>query len=415
MLMKLFGVNFSAGSEFRITEDDQAWVEENFRWLKIVFGYPNQHHEQVVLNAKFFPATFESQNLSVENALTDLCSLFALPRNHVRHVMLSDLRDSNNIPYQIDGKAFECETELKKGGHTIYIANSLLKHQDRLLFCLIYEFVRIRLAESEIDYDAGGDDNGLFLYLAGIYYGFGVLLAQNLLHAGRSTDGMWEMKWNYGSEMPQQVMAFSLATYASMLGENNPAWKNEFKGDFRKMLEGALEYLRQNPNDLYDPAEVKANELFNLADEYFDKRDFEEAIATLQKVLFLTNDEHMKADVYNNMGYYYMIARDYKQGISNFRKALALGSEYGYANDNLGYALIMTGELEEGLSFVQKAIETGNNDPAYSFRNLALYYQHKNEFGRAEEYYKKAFKEGTPVDLLDVHYDEFLVLKGSKI
>lgn len=412
--MKIFGLNLSAHDDFRITEEDKTWVEENFRWLKMVFGYPSKHHEQVLLTAEFFPATFESKALSVENALSDLCKLFSLPRQHVRHVMLSDLRDSNNVPYQIEGKAFECETDLKRGDHTIYIANALLKHHDRLLFCLIYEFIRIRLAESEIEYDAGGDDNGLFLYLAGIYYGFGVLLAQNLIHAGWSSEGLWEMKWNYGSEMPQQVMAFSLATYASMQGEDNPSWKNEFKGDFKKMLEGALQYVKHNPNDLFDRTEVTANELFNKADEYFEKRDLDEAIATLQKILFLTNDAHMKADVYNNMGYYYMIKKDYQQGISNFRKALALGSEYGFANDNLGYALIVTGRPEEGLSFVQKAIETGNNDPAYSYRNLALYYQSTHDFAKAEEYFQKAFNQNTPVDLLEFQYGEFLEIQGEQ-
>jgi tetratricopeptide (TPR) repeat protein len=121
----------------------------------------------------------------------------------------------------------------------------------------------------------------------------------------------------------------------------------------------------------------------------------------------------MKADVYNNMGYYYMRKRDYQQGISNFRKALALGPAYGFANDNLGYALIVTGELEEGLSYMEKAIETGNNDIAYTYRNLALYHQRKKEFDLAEEFFQKSFDQKTPVDLLEYHYGEFLLDQGD--
>lgn len=411
--MKIFGLNFSAGSDFKITDDDKLWVEENFRWLKEVFGYPNKSHEQILFTPKFFPASFNAQMITIENAITDISGLLDLPGNCVRCVMLSDLRDMNNVPYEIEGKAFGCETELKKGDYTIYVANSLIKHPDLLLYSLIYEFIRIRLTESEIEFDAGGDDNGLFIYLAGIYYGFGVLLAQNLVNTGRSNDGLWEIKWNYRSEMPQQVMAFSLATYANLRGETDPSWKNEFNGDFRKMFEGALSYLQAHPNDLYDETEVKANDLFNQSCEHFENHELDEAIAALQKILFLTNDAHMKADVYNNMGYYYMRTRDYQQGISNFRKALALGSGYGYANDNLGYALIMTGELEEGLSYLQKALETGNNDPAYTYRNFALYHHRKNDFTKAEEFFQKAFAQNTPVDLLEYHYGEFLLEKGE--
>ncbi|HYC85712.1 MAG TPA: tetratricopeptide repeat protein [Chryseosolibacter sp.] len=411
--MKIFGINLSPGGDFKITDEDKLWVEENFRWLKQVFGYPNRMEEQVLFSANFFPLTFAAQTVKAENVISDLCNLFGISRDHVKYVIRTDLRDSNDIPYQIEGKLFEAETDLKKGQYTIFIANSSLTHPQRLIYSLIYEFIRIRLTESEVEYDVGGDDTGLFIYLAGIYYGFGVILAQNLLYSGRSSDGMWEIKWNYGSEMPEPVMAFSLATYAHLRGESDPPWKNEFKGDFRKLLEGALTYLQANPNDLYNDSEVKANDLFNEANEQFERHEFDEAIATLQKILFLTDDPHLKADVYNNMGYYYMRKNDYSQAISNFHKALALGPEYGFANDNLGYALIMTGELEEGKSYLDKAMATANNDPAYTFRNFALYHQRRKELDRAEEFFQKAFDEKTPVDLLEYHYGEFLLERGE--
>lgn len=407
--MKIFDINSASAGDFKITEDDRMWVEENFSWLIKVFGYPNRQEEQVLLTARFFPATLGSDDVSVDHVITDLCKLFSIPREIVAYEIITDLRDYNNIPYEIDGKPFECESELKKGAHKVFVAQSLQRHPERLIYSLIYEFVRIKLTESELEYDVGGDDTGLFVYLAGIYYGFGVMLAQNLLNAGRSSDGMWEIKWNYGSEMPLQVMAFSLATYANLTGNNDPSWKNELKGDFRKMFEEAIAFLKANPNDLYDEKEVQANDLFNLANEHFEKNELDEAISTLQKILFITDDDVMKADVYNNMGYYYLMTKNYQQGISNFRKALALGPEYGFANDNLGYALIMTGELEEGKSYLDKAMATGNNDVAYTYRNFALYYQKKKDYKLAEEWYQRSFDEKSQVDLLDYHYKQFLL------
>jgi len=412
--MKIFGINTgSDGSGFKITDDDRLWVEENFRWLKEIFGYPNRMEQQVLLTAKFFPATFSSQPVTSDNVVTDLCVLFGIPRECVHLEIHTDLRDCNNVPYEIEGKAFECETDLKPGAYTIFIANSLQKRPERLIYSLIYEFIRIRLTESDLEFDVGGDDTGLFIYLAGIYYGFGVILAQNLVDMGRNNDGMWEIKWNYVSEMPQQVMAFSLATYASLSGNNNPEWKNEFKGDFKKMFEGAIAYVQANPSDLYDENEVKANDLFNEACAHFNNHEYDAAISSLQKILFLTSDDTMKADVYNNMGYYYMRKKDYAQGISNFRKALILAPEYGYANDNLGYALIITGELDEGFEYLGRAMQTPSNDIAYTYRNLALYYQYKNQPDLAEQFFQKSFELKTPVDLLEYHYGKFLLEQGD--
>jgi tetratricopeptide (TPR) repeat protein len=338
--MKIFGLNPN-NRDFKITEEDRLWVEENFRWLKEVFGYPNKSEEQVLLTRKFFPATFSAETITIDNVIADMCQLFGISRDAVKYETVIDLRDYNNVPYGIEGKAFECETELKKGQYTIFVANSLLKHPERLIYSLIYEFIRIR--RTSCTPVAAATECG--------------------------------KKWNYISEMPQPVMAFSLATYANLRGEHDPSWKNEFNGDLKKMLESAIAYVKANPNDLYDEAEIKASDLFNQANDHFERNQLDEAIATLQKILFLTNDAHLKADVYNNMGYYYLQNKDYRQGISNFRKALALGPEYGFANDNLGYALIMTGELEEGVSYLEKAMETGNNDPAYTFRNFARYHQ----------------------------------------
>lgn len=412
--MKIFSIDGGANHhQFKITETDRLWVEENFRWLKEVFGYPNKMEQQVLVTPKFFPKTFEAKRADVDNVLTDLCVLFSIPRDTVAFEIHTDLRDYNSIPHQIKGESFECETELMRGAYKIFVSSKLVNDRERLIDNLIYEFIRIRLTESELEFDVGGDDTGLFIYLAGIYYGFGIVLAQNLLNAKRNSDSQWQIKWNYGSSMPPSVMAFSLATYANLTGEDHPVWKNEFDGDFRKLFEDAIAYLQANPNGLYDEMEVKSNDLFNQANDHFDNNDLESAIATLQKILFLTSDDVMKADVYNNMGYYYLRKKAYQQGISNFRKALALGPEYGYANDNLGYALIMTGQLEEGALYLEKAMETGNSDIAYTFRNFALYYQRIKAFDLAEEFFQRAFDENTPVDLLEFHYGEFLLERGE--
>jgi tetratricopeptide (TPR) repeat protein len=256
--------------------------------------------------------------------------------------------------------------------------------------------------------------------LAGIYFGFGVLLSQSLKDTGRIDDGFWETKWNYISEMPNEIMAFALSTYSKLIEQDSPKWKDDLPGNLKSQFEKAIKYLDNSPSELYDKNELEANELLKTAFDQYLNNEFEEGIASLQKILFLTNDDVMKADVYNNLGYYSIRVKNYEQSVSYFKNSIQIIPDYGYAYYNLGYALIQLGELEEGKEWLDKAMETENNDVAYTYRNLALYYQAKGTIKKAEEYFKKSFDSITDtvtdtVDLLEYHYADFLIKNGDTV
>lgn len=412
--MKLFG--FFKNKEnytFRITEPDRLWVEDNFRWLIKVFGYPYRESEQILLSENYFPKTFKGDRVLIENIIKDLCSLLQIQEDKITFEVVSDIRDIYGMPYQIEGKPFETELEIEEGKYKIHIANSLQKHPKRLIYSLVYEFIRIKLTNNKLQYDIG-DDTDLFIYLAGIYFCFGVLLSQNLKDTGRIDDGFWETKWNYISEMPNEIMAFALATYSKLIEHDSPKWKDNLPSDLKRQFESAIEYLNENPSGLYDKKELEANELFKTAYYQYLENQFEKAIENLQKILLLTNDDVMKADVYNNLGYYNIRLKNYEQSLTYFKSSINIIPDYGYANDNLGYALIQLGKLEEGKEFLEKALKTENNDIAYTYRNYALYYQAKGELSKAEDYFKKSFESVTDsVDLLEYHYADFLIKNGE--
>lgn len=408
--MKLFGfLKNKQNDTFRITEPDRLWVEDNFRWLIKVFGYPYRESEQILLSENYFPKTFKGDKVLIENIIKDLCALLQIQEEKISFEVVSDIRDSYGMPYEIEGKPFETELEVEEGKYKIHIANSLQKHPKRLIYSLVYEFIRIKLTDNKLQFDTG-EDTDLFIYLAGIYFGFGVLLSQNLKDTGRVDDGFLETKWNYISEMPYEIMAFALATYSKLIEQDSPQWKGALSSNLKNQFEKAIKYLADNPSELYDKKELEANELFKTAYDQYLKNEFEEAIANLKKVLFLTNDDVMKADVYNNLGYYSIRLKNYEQSVSYFKNSIQIIPDYGYANDNLGYALIQLGKLEEGKEFLEKALATENNDVAYTYRNLALYYQAKGEVNKAEDYFKKSFDAITDsVDLLEYHYADFLI------
>lgn len=171
-----------------------------------------------------------------------------------------------------------------------------------------------------------------------------------------------------------------------------------------------------NP-ELTPEGEEKETEAFNLFEQALREHDenrFQETVTTLQKVLLMTNDPLLKADAHNNTGYALLRLGEYEKSIPEFKKALEFDPNYGFAKDNLGYALIKTNQLEEGKAWVDRALQTDNNDHAYSYRNLALYYWSQTNIDLAHQNFKKAFDLKTPVDLLEFHYAEFLFSQGYR-
>lgn len=419
--MKLFGFNKKAKEpKFRITEPDRVWVEDNFKWLIKVFGYPSRQSEQILITDKFFPKTFSTSDLVAQNLIEDLCNLLSLDSSKITFDLHEDLRDVYGMPFEMQGKPFEMqgkpfetETEVRENNYKIHIASSISKRPNQLIFSLIYELIKIRLTENKLQYDTG-DDTSLFIFIAGIYFGFGIPLSQNLTDRGRIDDGFWETKWNYVSEMPKEVMAFGLATHSKLIEQDSPDWKNELSQELKVLFKGAITFLDDSPSTLYSKAELDASGLFDQADKEYQNGDFESAISTLHKILFLTEDELLKSDVYNNLGYYQLRNGEYEKSISNFHKALQIDPNYGFAYDNLGYALIQTGQIEEGKKQLEKALKTDNNDNAYTHRNLALYCLARNEIEQAESNFQLAFQSKTvPVDLLELHYANFLINQGE--
>ncbi|MFT4661160.1 MAG: Tfp pilus assembly protein PilF [Patiriisocius sp.] len=412
--MKLFGFNKKTKEpKFRITEPDRDWVEDNFKWLIKVFGYPNRQSDQIIITDKFFPKTFSTSELIVQNLIEDLCKLLGLDFSKITFELHEDLRDVYGMPFEMQGKPFETETEITENNYKIHIAKSISKRPSRLTYSLIYEFIKIRLTENKLQFDTG-DDTSLFIFIAGIYFGFGIPLSQNLTDRGRVDDGFWETKWNYVSEMPNEVMAFGLAIYSKLIEQDNPEWKNELSQELRVQFESAIVFLNESPSTVFSKAELDASDLFNQADMEYQNGDFDSAITTLQKILLLTEDEMLKADVFNNIGYYQLRCGNYEKSIPNFKKALNIDTSYGFAYDNLGYALIQTGQIEDGKKQLEQALETENNDNAYTYRNLALYYLAKNKIEKAETNFQLAFESETvPVDLLELHYANFLIKQGE--
>jgi Tfp pilus assembly protein PilF len=416
--MKLFGIDFKPekSAELQITSVGIKWVEDNFLWLVKVFGHKRE--DQIPFSEKYFPKTFSAKEIKIENLISDCCSHLELDFDIFSYEIFEDIRDSVNMPYTIEGHLIDSYLEIDEitGKYLLSVAKSTFNYPNRLICSICYEFTKAKLIQSKVKYDNGKDTN-LFLYLAVVYFGYGLIIGQNIIDIGVRSNGLYQTTWSFKSEIPYPVIAYSLAVFARLKNDLNPVWKNQLPKEIKKEFELSLEYINKSKNDLFDAVlkenTLKADKLFRLACEQYQKGEINKAISTSQKDLFFIDDLSMKSTVYNNIGYYKLRQSQYKSSIPDFENALKLNPNFGFAYNNVGFALIMSGDLDQGKEYLELAIKTENNNNAYSYRNLAIYYQKIGEIKLAENYFQKAFDQKVPIDVLDYFYGKFLIEIGD--
>ncbi|MBS1918098.1 MAG: tetratricopeptide repeat protein [Bacteroidetes bacterium] len=401
---------------FYITDTDKEWVTDTFKWLVKSYGYPSGDFNPILYTETFFPKSFAHKQIAIEPLLQDLCLLNKIAPSKISFTVVEDIRDGSETPYSFQGMPFECELEAIKtdSGHNykLIFAKSIIKNPKRLLFNVVFQFIQIRLAEVNIDWIH--NEHHFVFYLIGIFKGWGVILAQTITDVGKQTDGFWQRSWNFTSSMPVPVMVYAMALHSSMIDQPNPAWKNFLPSDMKKEFENAISYIAQDANPVINKQELLAKSFFKEAFQYSKQKNFDDAISAYQKAIFLTQSNSLKATIYNNIGYSHLWKTEYQKSISNFQKALEINPSFGYANDNIGFAFIMLGDTDTGKYYLSIAQQTKENDAAYSYRNMALYHQKRNEVSKARECFQKAFENiKIPVDWLEYFYARFLFEQGE--
>ena len=342
-----------------------------------------------------------------------------LDSNLFSYEVYEDIRDTANLPYAVVGKLKDCNLDYDEhtGKYTFYLAKSIFKYSNWLTASICYEFAKAKLIDSKIEYDIGADTN-YFQYLAAVYYGYGVIISQDLFEIGFAANSEWVKRWSYSAEIPYPVIAYSLAVFAHINKNYEPIWKELLPLEIRTEFVLTLDYINTTDHDISTSLTLENSlyysELIFLAYNQYKAKEFAKAISTLNDALLIAKDKMQKSHIYNNIGYYKVMSGEFESSINDFKLSIKFNPNYGYANDNLAFALIMTDNPDEGKKYLAKAINTENNDKAYSNRNMALYYQKKGNFDLAEEYFQKAFEMKTKVDLLSFVYGKFLILNGEK-
>jgi tetratricopeptide (TPR) repeat protein len=415
--MALFGLfKRDRKKTFNISDENRIWIEECFNWLIGSFGLPNKNSQLYTYTESLFPNSFHNKEIQIGNLIKDISHILQIESSNISYELIEDIRDSYGIPYEIEGLPFESETKKVGNTYRIFIAKSLLP--DRLLARLINELVTVKLFENQIRFDIGDGNDNLMVYFAAIYFGFGVILSQNLFNSGVTFDGTWETKWNYNSDIPQEMLAYCFAIYLKVSEQDISPFKDEISNDFFNILENAMMCFESSSGDLLSRTELEANDLYFQSQCLIKKYEYEKALQKLNEIISIS--DNMKtvsfiSYVYERMGYIRLREQKYEDSIHYFIKSIELEHDNYIAIDNLAYSLIKMGDVIQGKKYIDKSISLTYKDMASIYRNLALYYWAKGYSDEAEENFILSFESAlVPVFLLEFDFSQFLLSQGKK-
>ncbi|WP_413173579.1 tetratricopeptide repeat protein [Anabaena azotica] len=117
-----------------------------------------------------------------------------------------------------------------------------------------------------------------------------------------------------------------------------------------------------------------AQEYYELASIYSEKKVFTQAIPLFQKALKAAEEEGEEniAPVYNGLGYVYFAQEQYDLAIRQYKEALKLKPDYVVALNNLGHAYEKKKLSAQALEMYEEALKFAPNNPTAKRRAESL-------------------------------------------
>jgi hypothetical protein len=281
--------------------------------------------------------------------------------------------------------------KIDENSYCINISNSLKDTQKKFIYTLIIEFIRIKLMDFKL-FEEEENISEHFLFLAGIYFGFGVILFENKSEVGTIRTGFWKKTWRFLSPVLPEIIVYSFAFYQKLFPISSFNWRKILPSELLKNIDKSVNLLDSD----FDAESKMKNIVINKE--------------LIKNVVEISENIGLTSTAKNNIGYKKLKEGLLEESAEYFREAIKGRDNFGFANDNLGYILILQGNFEEGLHFLKQAINSGNNNKGYSYRNFALYYHKKGDLNEAKKYYELAFdNQDIPIDFLEYHYSELLL------
>lgn len=381
--------------------EDKDWVESNFLWLLESLGPVRLKEMEIIL-----PADPVLQK-SPEEILTIFCQRLDINRELVKIEFYDDIGSKQWTLISPAGDFQEILSESKEISSEngprfdILIAKSVLEEPVLLSSLIAYELVKIKLLEEGLKFSTG-PDTFLFLYLATVYFGFGLLISDSIML--RAT--VFETE----KPIPAELIGYALALHAWLRGDEQ--MKEHLNTYVKPHFEVSYQELLENPPEDFDKLAIDVSYRFEKDEQEAFKLYSEGNAAAAVEILKKWETIAPDPILLNNIGYYLLRMEKYEESIPYFDRAIEMEEEFSYPFDNKGFAEIMLGRLEDAQANLNQALMLDDQN-GYCYRNYGILHSKLLQFDTAFEYFQKALAIDPELELGHYYWGMALLENGD--
>jgi len=226
---------------------------------------------------------------------------------------------------------------------------------------------------------------------------FNIWYLMRLAPGGSRSKVLWLLhfleSWYDKDELSQQARKHTAAIAAKRYTPNSAYYLTEAftktgKLDMEtehQMIRETKGLLQEGDTNLAAELSLSDKEIFNKAEECYQKKDYEKATPLFLKI------KHKNDQIYFRLGDSFGKLADYKEAIQYFLKAVEKENVEAMLHLALLYHTTLK-DYQNAEAYYLMALEKGNMDAMLSLGNL--YYYGLKDYKNAEKYYLMAVKEG---------------------
>lgn len=236
--------------ECPINAEDKEWIEGNFQWLIDEFGEQTWRNMKMILPTdEFFPDRFSGDVFSLKKMVQRICGYMSVDYARIELELFTDER--RNAPHPLahlesDGKGACGLYQFYYNRHHISIEEKLLANPTNLIATIAHELGHARLIGENRLCEEDYEDQEFLTDLTTIFFGFGIFTANSLFIFEQWTNANFQ-GWQTSRQgyINEEMAGYSLALFAYLRNESNPAWMNEINRNVRYYLKKSLKYLEK--------------------------------------------------------------------------------------------------------------------------------------------------------------------------
>lgn len=239
--------------ESPLTEEQRAWIDGRFEWLRNAFGDGPLHVPTVTPSDDHFPERYTASPEDAERLLSRLCEHMSVDRNRLDFQLYISENADDVVAAFRSSRAHQGYAlgvfEQTESRINIWLEGSRLNDATTVVSTLAHELGHVLLlADGRCSHEA--PDHEPLTDLLTVFFGLGIFTANSTIRSVNWRYGNWE-GWSIARQgyltMPE--VAYALALYCHARGEMPPAWQRFLRSDMRALLRYELGRLQIEPSE----------------------------------------------------------------------------------------------------------------------------------------------------------------------